>query len=387
MLNIRARSTTHIIVSTLQETCVLRFEDDKGAIVSSVGGSDRSFLSSRTLAVSNIKRRNPGDGSTPSSYADSSLVVQVCPEGILLLHYDLDLREYTRIGDLWTLDKFNDGNVGNWANRKIVAADINASQVLIALNHGSLVLFILEGDRLVRQRTREFVEPPPFNCTAEISAVTCLPLDSAKPYAVNIAVGFWMSKVVKVLSLLERGTIKDVCETNELPAAPRSLLLFNFTNEQGVGNYPQSHPHLLVGLVDGSLATFPFQNGRLGDQKLISVGNLPVTMHTCRVRDRPTVFTCGNRTSILFWERECLQHSPLMLKVRVIAYPSRYLGSVSAACMQDISAAAAINTIAHPSSVILASPDSLIIGAIANFDKLHIRSVCCNFLDFTFPNH
>ena len=369
------------MVSTLQETYVIRFEDDKGTTVSSVGGSDRSFLSSRTLAVSNIQQRIPGDGSNRSTYDDSSLVVQVVPEGILLLNYDPNLREYARIGSLWTLDKFSDGNVANWANREIVAADINASQVVIALNHGTLALLIFEGDRFVKKRTREFIEPPPLNCTAEISAVTCLPLDSTKPYAVNIAVGFWMSKVVKVLSLLERGTFRDVCETAKLPAAPRSLLLFNFTNESG--NSPKSHPHLLIGLVDGSLATFPFQNGTLGDQKLISIGTLPVTMHTCRIRDRSTVFACGNRTSILFWERERLQHSPLMLKVRIITSLQCYPGSASAARIQDISAATELNTVAYPSSVILASSDSLVIGAVANFDKLHIRSVCCNSMIFS----
>lgn len=51
--------------------------------------------------------------------------------------------------------------------------------------------------------------------------------------------------------------------------------------------------------------------------------------------------------------------------------------------MQDIGAAAELNTVAHPSSVILASPDSLVIGAVANFDKLHIRSVCCNSINFS----
>jgi len=316
MLNLCARSTSHIVVSTLQETHVFRFEGDQRTVVSSVGGSDKGFLSSRTLAVSNIQRRIPGP---PSTYLDSSLVVQVVPEGLLLLDYDYSLREYTRIGDLWTPDKFSDGNTASWANREIVAADINASQVVIALDHGRLVLLILDGDRFVRSRVRECVEPPPLSCTAEISAVTCLPLDKTKPYAMNIAVGFWMSKVVKILSLSEGGcTMKDVCETGVLPAAPRSLLLYSFTSEAG-GRPPQLHPHLLVGLVDGSLATFPFQNGTLGDQKLISVGNLPVMMHTCRIGDRSTVFACGSRTSILFWERDRLQHSPLILKVRIMA--------------------------------------------------------------------
>lgn len=315
MFDLCARITSHIVVSTLHETHVLRFEDDKPTTVSSVGGSEKGFLSSRTLAVSNIQRRIPKDGS--STYVDSSLVVQVVPEGLLLLDYDSSLREYTRIGSLWTLDKFADGNTANWAGREIVAADINASQVVIALNYGRLVQLNLDGNRFVKQRMRDFVEPPPLNCTAEISAVTCLPLDSAKSYAVCIAVGFWMSKVVKILSL-ERGVLRDVCETSELTAAPRSLLLYNFTSEPG-GKPPQSHPHLLVGRVDGSLAAFPFQNGTLGDQKLISVGSLPVTMHTCHTRDRSAVFACGSRTSILFWERDRLQHSPLMLKVRITA--------------------------------------------------------------------
>ena len=145
--------------------------------------------------------------------------------------------------------------------------------------------------------------------------MTCLPLDSAKSYAVNIAVGFWVSKIVKILSLFDGG-IKDVCETGLLLAPPRSLLLYGFTNEQAE---LRSYPHLLVGLVDGSLATFPFQNGTLGNHKLISIDNLPVTMHTCRIRDHSTVFACGSRTSILFWERDRLQHSPLMLKVFSVA--------------------------------------------------------------------
>ncbi|KAG9315581.1 CPSF A subunit region-domain-containing protein [Chiua virens] len=348
----QAQTTTHIIVSTLQETFVLRFEDDQKTLVS----SDKGFLLDRTLAVSNIqeRRQTPGDG---PAYVDSSMVVQVVPRGILLLKYDSRLREYTRIGDLWTLDKFADGDA-SWASRKIVAADINATQVVIALNHGRLVVLNLsDSEQFVKQRTREFVEPPPISYTAEISAVTCLPLDSTKPYATHIAVGFWMSKVVKILSLPSRdGAIKDVCGTSKLPAAPRSLLLYNFSSEPGPGGEPsQAHPHLLVGLVDGSLATFPFQNKILGEQKLISIGNLPVTMHTCRIRGRPTVFACGSRTSILFWERERLQHSPLMLK--------------------DVTAAAELNAEAYPSSVILASLDSLVIGAVANFDKLHIRSI------------
>ncbi|KAF9236524.1 CPSF A subunit region-domain-containing protein [Melanogaster broomeanus] len=348
----RDRKSTHIVLSTLHETHVFRFDDERGTVVSSVGSHNSFMTSCRTLAVSNILRRIPKDGSTGSAYKDSSLVVQVVPEGLLLLNYDRDMRMYTRIGGLWTLDRFADGDVRGWAGREIVAADINASQVVIALNYGRLVLLNLDGDRFVKRRQREFVESAPHSCTAEISAVTCRPLDDSKAFAIYIAVAFWTSKIVKILSLIsEPGTMKVVCETKELPAVPRSLLLHNFTSE--TGELP--HHHLLVGLTNGSVTSFPFNNERFGDQKFFPIGTFPVTMHSCRIKDRSAVFACGSRTSILFWEKERLQHSPLMLK--------------------DVSAAADFSTTAYPSSVVLASPDALVIGSVANFDKLHIRSV------------
>ena len=170
------RDNSHVIVSVLQETYVFRFEDDKGTTVSSVGGSDKCFLSSQTSAVSNIQWRIPG---LLSAYVDSSLVVQIVPEGLLLLNYDPLLREYTRVGDLWTLDKISNGN-SSWAGRAVVAADMNASQVVIALSSGRLVQFNLDGDCSVKHQVRECVESLPLNCAAEISAVTCLPLDSTK---------------------------------------------------------------------------------------------------------------------------------------------------------------------------------------------------------------
>ncbi|KIJ59461.1 hypothetical protein HYDPIDRAFT_177805 [Hydnomerulius pinastri MD-312] len=354
------REHTHIIVSTLQETHVLRFEDDQGRVFSSVGEYQKGFItSSRTLAISNILRRTREHDRAPSVYTDSSLVVQVVPNGLLLLNYDSATRQYTRIGDLWTIDKFSDGNPG-WVGRNIVAADINASQVVIALDYGRLVVLILEGDRFVRQRYRDFVEDPPRSCTAEISSVTCTPPDSTKNFALHVAVSFWTSNLVKIVSLTGPATesLKEICRTPELPATPRSLLLHNFaSNDERKDDrrVKKSRIHLLAGLIDGSVASFLFENETLTDQKIISIGTLPVSMHTCRIKDRPTVFACGSRTSIMFWDKERLQHSPLMLK--------------------DINVAAELHTKAYPGSVILASPDSLIIGAVTNFEKLHIRSI------------
>ncbi|KAH7885105.1 CPSF A subunit region-domain-containing protein [Phlebopus sp. FC_14] len=351
----RDREHTHIVVSTLHDTYVFRFDDDYDTGMSSVGDSKGIMTSCRTLAISNILRRSRKNDQGPSTYTDSSLVVQVVPTGLLLLNYDSGTREYSRIGDLWTLDKFADANAASWAGREIVAADVNASQVVIALNYGRLVLLNLDGDRFVKQRVREFVEDPPRSCTAEISAVTCIPLDSTKAFALRIAVAFWTSNHVRILSLQVPDNMMDVCRTEELPATPRSLLLHNFTNDVT----GKLHPHLLVGLTDGSTASFAFNSDSLVDQKLVSVGTLPVSLHSCEINGRSTVFACGSRTSILFWEKERLQHSPLMLK--------------------DVSAVAALNTKSHPGSVVLSGPDSLVIGAVTNFDKLHIRKVSLGY--------
>lgn len=162
------------------------------------------------------------------------------------------------------------------------------------------------------------------NRDAEISAVSCLPQDPAKRFALNIVVGFWTSKHVEILSLrLADGTMPTVTSSPVLPSAPRSLLLYNFTSDDS----KFSNVHLLIGLTDGSIASFLYRNDQLLDQKLVSIGSLPVTMRSCRIGARQTVLACGSRTAILFWEKERLMYSPLILKVcdifRVIVLDQR----------------------------------------------------------------
>lgn len=150
------------------------------------------------------------------------------------------------------------------------------------------------------------------NRDAEISAVSCLPQDPAKGFTFNIVVGFWTSKHVEILSLRPTdGTMPTIATTPVFTSAPRSLLLYNFTSDDS----KFSNVHLLVGLTDGSIASFVYRNDQLLDQKLVSIGSLPVTMRSCRIGTRQTVLACGSRTAILFWEKERLMYSPLILKV------------------------------------------------------------------------
>jgi DNA damage-binding protein 1 len=74
-------------------------------------------------------------------YIDSSLVVQVTKNGAVLVEYDMALGEYTKVGDRW-----EPGGVGRgtgWSGRTVVAAAVNASQIVVALSGARLVLLNL----------------------------------------------------------------------------------------------------------------------------------------------------------------------------------------------------------------------------------------------------
>jgi DNA damage-binding protein 1 len=151
------------------------------------------------------------------------------------------------------------------------------------------------------------------NRDAEISAISCLPQDPTKNFTSKIVVGFWTSNHVEILSLIAAdATIPMSARTPALSSTPRSLLLYNFISD---GSESSVHPHLLIGLTDGSIASFVYKDDQLLDQKLVSIGSLPVSIRSCRIGTKQTVLACGSRTAILFWEKERLIYSPLILKV------------------------------------------------------------------------
>lgn len=152
-----------------------------------------------------------------------------------------------------------------------------------------------------------------FGPSNEISAVTCTPLDSSKFFATYFAVSFWGSNNVTVLAL-EKGEIKTVCPPTPLPALARSLLLFNFGSGRAAKD-AEYHPHLLAGLADGSVVSFSFKNKELREKKIASLGTAPVFLSPCLVDGRRTVLASGNRASILYWDKQRLQQSPVMLRV------------------------------------------------------------------------
>jgi DNA damage-binding protein 1 len=147
---------------------------------------------------------------------------------------------------------------------------------------------------------------------SEISALSCTPLNPSKNFTNYIVASFWGSNCVKLFS--PESNLIVICESPAHSALPRSLLLQNFGQGTSAKD-PDYYPHLLVGLTDGTVVSYIFKNKELVDRIIFSLGDLPVFLSPCQVDSRKAVFAYGSRASVLFWERETLRHSPVILKV------------------------------------------------------------------------
>lgn len=127
---------THILVSTLQASYIFQIRDSgRNTTLSYMQEHPTKGLTTNqpTLAFGNVAKRVVGaDGR--GTYANSQLVVQVTPKGALLLEYDMALDAY--------------GQHAGWdlMGMEVVAASVNPSQVLLALNNGTLVALSIAED-------------------------------------------------------------------------------------------------------------------------------------------------------------------------------------------------------------------------------------------------
>lgn len=146
----------------------------------------------------------------------------------------------------------------------------------------------------------------------EISTVSCQPLDRSKYYSKTAVVGFWDSNNVQILSFGSKNAFELICDSEYLSALPRSALLYQFGDEKS-----DHVPHLLIGLADGTLVTFLYDEaGRALESKTtISLGTTAVHLTHCEINETSSVFACGSRAEVLFWNMQRLQHSPVVLKV------------------------------------------------------------------------
>lgn len=140
-------SDTYIVVSTPRETHLFRVDEGEERLwymdPITIGGL---ITSQPTLALTNVMRRIPGM-SGASAYGDSPFVVQVTPVGISVLEIDKELGTTTSIGSLVLHE------TDLWKEKKVVAASINPTQVVIALDGGVIASFALneQGHLQVKQ--------------------------------------------------------------------------------------------------------------------------------------------------------------------------------------------------------------------------------------------
>ncbi|PFH53878.1 hypothetical protein AMATHDRAFT_72908 [Amanita thiersii Skay4041] len=337
---------SHILVSTLHSTSLFRIGERAGNYtLIHVKGNSLSGLHSDTptLAFANVARRVKV-GNSPATYQNSPLAVQVTPRGVFLLQLDSVLGAYNEVSR-WVPE----GTAG-FDQRGIVAASINASQVVVGIGGGRLVAFsITEKNDFRMIALREGL--------SEISAVSCTPLDPTRCFTNHIVVSYWGRNIVEIFQPTANGFV-SLCKTSSLPYLIRSLLLYNF----GSGTSPKSdehYPHLLVGLDDGSLVTFVWKEKELKEKKLVSLGHAPVILAPCTVDGKKTVLAAGNRATLVSFDKKRLQFSPVSLK--------------------DVSAASRYNAPGFSSSLILATPTGLSIGKVGDLDKLHIRTIPFGF--------
>jgi DNA damage-binding protein 1 len=76
---------------------------------------------------------------------------------------------------------------------------------------------------------------------------------------------------------------------------------------------------LVVGLSDGTVETFLFENEKeLKERVSFKLGELPVSLHQCEIKDRHTVLAVGSRALLIYWGKTRLKKSPVNVKVNCV---------------------------------------------------------------------
>lgn len=283
------------------------FEIDDSGSTTTITPVDSATIQSlvtreATLAFSNLARRSSVGGT--SVYKNSPLVVQVVASGARLLKSNTAFGGYELVAEYPVLSNVPYGQ----RPLEVVAASANASQLVMAASGGKLILWRL-GDNV---DALENIAGCQRNEGPEISAVSCVPLNTTKRTSPTIIVSYWQSNTIEILQVSPKG-LESVYKSPTLPALVRSVLLYNFgsdTNPKGT----DYHPYLLAGLANGTVASFRWRDKQLTDKKIIPLGHAPVNLTPCQVEGRHAVFAAGNRATVLSFENKRLVHSPIMLK-------------------------------------------------------------------------
>jgi len=146
-------------------------------------------------------------------------------------------------------------------------------------------------------------------------------------FTLHVAVGFWSTHTVELFSLASTdGSLEPVGNSLSLPALPRSLLLHDFGNA----------PHLLIGLRDGTLVAYAFAKSEFQDKRVFSLGTEPVGLTQFEMGDKKVVFANGSRAALLYLKRGILQHSSILIKVKLSRHGCRILTLMPFRCTERL---------------------------------------------------
>jgi DNA damage-binding protein 1 len=135
------RTDGYFLATTLHETYFYRLDNEN--TITFVEPASTGFITNqRTLAATNIPRRLSKQGQGASTYANSSLVVQVTASAVTVLEFDMALDVYTRVGQQWTVNSMA-AQDPSWNGREIVVASVNPSQFTLGLSGSRIALLNL----------------------------------------------------------------------------------------------------------------------------------------------------------------------------------------------------------------------------------------------------
>lgn len=260
--------------------------------------------------------------------------------------------QFTLLDD-WTPDRERISK-----GRQVVAASISSGRIALALSGGIVILICLDLNKkckledaglvdvfnpLLRKAFANFdlwgrTSSNPFGGenAKEISAISITPINPEHNRWPYIVVSSWETNEVAVLEH-DRKVIRTVAKTGPLPSFPRSLLLRNFGLDNKVQKEKKKSeadylPYLLVGMADGTLASYVFdvqtiegsktKSYALKDEKITSLGTTPVSLTALEMDKKPAVCACGSRASFLFHSQGRLRQAPILVNVR--QYPDLF---------------------------------------------------------------
>lgn len=161
-----SRNLSHLVVSTVNETRLFQI-NDQGANTTfqRVESAPYNGLVTKkpTLAFSNFYKRQD------SKYVDSSLVVQVVPNGAFLLEWDATMGNYMERAT-W---KVENTALYDAKPLEIVAANVNGSQVALALSGGRRAVLCIQNNAVeFRELLRQYVVLPFLLTTGRFFVLT-----------------------------------------------------------------------------------------------------------------------------------------------------------------------------------------------------------------------